>query len=129
MHVRYRRAHAVRGVDLDLDAGTVTALMGRNGAGKSSLLWALAGAGPRSAGTVAVRRDGRVGADPASLVPADRARELVALVPQDPMDLVYLSTVADECAAGDAQAGAPPGTCAALLARFAGPVAGRCPPA
>ncbi|MCB2175805.1 MAG: ATP-binding cassette domain-containing protein [Actinomycetales bacterium] len=121
MHVRYRRAHAVRGVDLDLDAGTVTALMGRNGAGKSSLLWALAGAGPRSAGSVAVRREGRDGGDPAALVPA-RARELVALVPQDPMDLVYLSSVADECAAGDRQAGAPPGTCAALLARLAGPV-------
>ncbi len=121
MHVRYRRAHAVRGVDLDVRAGTVTALMGRNGAGKSSLLWALAGAGPRSAGSVAVRRQGLVGGDPAALDPA-RARELVALVPQDPLDLVYLSSVGAECAAGDRQAGAPPGTCAALLARLAGAV-------
>lgn len=121
IHVRYRRAHAVRGVDLDLGAGTVTALMGRNGAGKSSLLWALAGAGPRSAGSVTVQRHGDDGGDPASLDPA-RARELVALVPQDPMDLVYLSSVADECAAGDRQAGAAPGTCAALLAQLAGHV-------
>lgn len=123
MHVRYRRAHAVRGVDLDLTGGTVTALMGRNGAGKSSLLWALAGAGPRSAGSVAVRHGGRDGGDPAAMAPA-RARELVALVPQDPMDLVYLSSVAAECAAGDRQAAARPGTCAALLARLAGPVPG-----
>ena len=33
------------GVDLDLHAGEVTALMGRNGCGKSSLLWALQGSG------------------------------------------------------------------------------------
>lgn len=123
MHVRYRRAHAVRGVDLDLAGGTVSALMGRNGAGKSSLLWALAGAGPRSAGSVVVHRTGRDGGDPAAMAPA-RARELVALVPQDPMDLVYLSSVAAECAAGDRQAAARPGTCAALLTRLAGPVPG-----
>lgn len=123
LHVRYRRAHAVRDVDLDVGAGTVTALMGRNGAGKSSLLWALAGAGPRSAGSVAVR--GRAGpvADPASVDPA-AARQLVALVPQDPLDLVYLSSVAAECAAGDRQAGVPSGTCAGLLERLAGPVPG-----
>jgi energy-coupling factor transport system ATP-binding protein len=112
VHVRYPRAHAVRGVDLALRAGTVTALMGRNGAGKSSLLWALAGAGPRTAGVVQL--DGR---DPAALPPAE-ARRLVALVPQEPGDLLYLSTVAAECRAGDEQANAEPGTTAALLERF-----------
>ena len=40
---------AVRDVDLDLHAGEVVALMGRNGAGKSSLLWAIQGAGARAA--------------------------------------------------------------------------------
>ncbi len=44
--VRYGAVVAVRGVDLDLMAGEVTALMGRNGSGKSSLLWALQGSGP-----------------------------------------------------------------------------------
>ena len=34
----------------DLAAGEVTALMGRNGSGKSSLLWALQGSGPRHGG-------------------------------------------------------------------------------
>jgi energy-coupling factor transport system ATP-binding protein len=120
VQVRYRRAHAVRGVDLDLAAGEVTAVMGRNGAGKSSLLWALAGAGLRTAGEVQVGRGPEVH-DPADL-PADRARRLVALVPQDALDLLYLTTVGAECAAGDAQAGVPDGTCADLLARFAGPV-------
>ena len=41
--VRYGAVVAVREVDLTLRAGEVAALMGRNGSGKSSLLWALAG--------------------------------------------------------------------------------------
>ena len=112
----------MRGVDLDLAPGTVTALMGRNGAGKSSLLWALAGAGPRSSGVVTARTDDDALQDPAELAPG-LARRRVALVPQEPLDLLYLATVRAECTAGDRQAGAPAGTTAALLARFAGPVA------
>ncbi len=56
--VRYGAVVAVRGVDLSLHAGEVVALMGRNGAGKSSLLWALQGSGRRAAGRVAVTPDG-----------------------------------------------------------------------
>ncbi len=121
VQVRYPGTHAVRGVDLDVGAGQVTAVMGRNGAGKSSLLWALAGATARAAGSVRVAgRDGP-GADPAALAPRE-ARRRVALVPQDPGDLLYLGSVAAECQAGDAQADVAPGTTAGLLARFAGPV-------
>ncbi|MBC7289795.1 MAG: ATP-binding cassette domain-containing protein, partial [Actinotalea sp.] len=93
-------------------------LMGRNGAGKTSLLWALHGAGPRSAGRVGVGPDG---ADPTGLAPR-QLRAQVALVPQDPQTLLYLPTVEAECAEGDRQAGAPPGTTAALLRRLTGPV-------
>ena len=39
-------------VDLDLHPGEVIALMGRNGCGKSSLLWALQGSGLLTSGTV-----------------------------------------------------------------------------
>ena len=45
---------AVRDVDLDPRPGTVTALMGRNGSGKSSLMWALQGGGRRRGGVVTV---------------------------------------------------------------------------
>ncbi|MDO8120605.1 ATP-binding cassette domain-containing protein [Isoptericola sp. b490] len=119
IQVRHRRAHAVRGVDLTLAAASVTAVMGRNGAGKSSLLWALSGAGPRSAGSVTLGPE--PGQDPAAL-DAAAARRLVALVPQDPTDLLYLGSVGAECRAGDTQAGVAAGTCAQLLERFAGPV-------
>jgi energy-coupling factor transport system ATP-binding protein len=93
--VRYGPVVAVRGVDLDLAVGEVTALMGRNGSGKSSLLWALQGSGPRQSGLVQVG-----GTDPKSLSPT-KARTLVGLVPQTPADLLYLDTVAQELAEAD----------------------------
>jgi energy-coupling factor transporter ATP-binding protein EcfA2 len=93
--VRYGDLAAVRGVDLELRGGEVTALMGRNGSGKSSLLWAIQGAGRRQAGTVEI-----AGRDPKELSPAD-ARSLVGLVPQTPSDLLYLNTVGAELAQAD----------------------------
>jgi energy-coupling factor transporter ATP-binding protein EcfA2 len=110
--VRYGDVVAVREVDLHLRAGEVVGIMGRNGSGKSSLLWALQGSGRRDGGRVVV--DGR---DPHELA-AREARALVGLVPQTPADLLYLQTVAEECAQADLDAGAAPGTCAALLARL-----------
>ncbi|ADI04385.1 putative ABC transporter ATP-binding protein [Streptomyces bingchenggensis BCW-1] len=102
--VTYRGVPAVREVDLDLHAGEVTALMGRNGSGKSSLLWALQGSGPRRAGTVKVH-DSQSGTDPHA-VPAARARRLVGLVPQTPADLLYLESVKQELDQADTESGA-----------------------
>ena len=45
---------AVRGVDLDVPAGTITALLGTNGAGKTSTLEVIEGLARASAGTVRV---------------------------------------------------------------------------
>lgn len=104
---------AVRELDLTLRAGAVTVLMGRNGSGKSSLIWALQGSGRRRGGTIDVGGD-----DPATLGPAQR-RTHVGLVPQTAADLLYLETVAEECAAADGGAVAPPGTCRGLLDRLA----------
>ncbi|MGW2051054.1 ABC transporter ATP-binding protein [Streptomyces sp. NPDC001858] len=97
--VSYKSVPAVREVDLDLHAGEVTALMGRNGSGKSSLLWALQGSGRRSAGKVRVG-----GADPHE-VGAARARRLVGLVPQTPADLLYLESVRAELDQADTESG------------------------
>ncbi|MFB7186461.1 ABC transporter ATP-binding protein [Streptomyces sp. NPDC056230] len=94
--VSYHGVPAVREVDLDLRGGEITALMGRNGSGKSSLLWALQGSGPRSAGNVSVT-DPRTGAssDPHTMAAA-HARRLVGLVPQTAADLLYLESVKQE---------------------------------
>ncbi|MDN5893979.1 MAG: ATP-binding cassette domain-containing protein, partial [Nocardioides sp.] len=111
--VRYGPKVAVRGVDLDLHRGSVLAIMGRNGSGKSSLLWALQGSGPRQGGRV------RVGdLDPQDLT-STQARKLVGLVPQTASDLLYLESVAAECAAADRESTADPGTCRTLLDRLA----------
>lgn len=116
--VRYGSSVAVREVDLAVGDGEIVALMGRNGSGKSSLLWAIQGTGKRHGGRVDVD-----GVDPGD-VSADRARRLVGLVPQTAADLLYLETVAAECAAADEQAAddhlaIEPGTCRALLERLA----------
>jgi len=103
---------AVRSVDLEVGAGDVVALMGRNGSGKTSLLWALQGSGPRRQGSVAIG-----GIDPAGVGPAE-ARRLVALVPHNPSDLLYADTVDEECAAADTESGAGGGTCRSLLDRI-----------
>jgi energy-coupling factor transport system ATP-binding protein len=91
--VRYGRTVAVRDVHLRLGAGQVVAMMGRNGSGKTSLMWALQGTGRRDGGRVEVD-----GVDPAAVPPA-KARSLVGLVPQTAADLLYLETVEQECVA------------------------------
>ncbi|MDP9221468.1 MAG: ATP-binding cassette domain-containing protein, partial [Actinomycetota bacterium] len=111
--VRYGDTVAVRELDLTLRPGEVVALMGRNGSGKSSLLWALQGAGRRQAGSVDV-----AGHETRSLGSRE-ARRLVGLVPQTASDLLYLETVADECRQGDHEADMAAGSCWALLVRLA----------
>jgi energy-coupling factor transport system ATP-binding protein len=111
--VTYGDLVAVAGVDVDLAPSQVTALMGRNGSGKSSLLWALQGSGPRDAGRVEI-------AGGSDRPPAGRgSRDAVSLVPQTPADLLYLETVGAECAQADRESSVPAGTTRALVDRFA----------
>lgn len=111
--VRYGRFTAVDAVDLRVGRGEIVALMGRNGSGKSSLLWAVQGTGDRTSGVVDVD-----GVDPGDVRPAE-ARMLVGLVPQTAADLLYLETVDRECAAADDQSGVVRGTCRGVLDQLA----------
>jgi branched-chain amino acid transport system ATP-binding protein len=77
LQVRYGRVRALNGVDLALEPGRVLAVLGRNGAGKSSLLGAVAG-------LVRPHR-GRVtwdGFDVTGMAADRRARRGIALVPE-----------------------------------------------
>lgn len=108
LSVNYGPIVAVNQVDLELHSGEVTALMGRNGAGKSSLLWALQGS-IDSSGELSV-----AGADPRNLGPR-AARKVITLVPQTAADLLYLPTVAAELAQANADADLPAGRAEAFL--------------
>ncbi|MEU6929823.1 ATP-binding cassette domain-containing protein [Streptomyces sp. NPDC046374] len=74
--VRYGPLEALHGLDLPLPAATVTVLLGRNGAGRSSALRALAGTVPLAAGRVEWR-----GADVTRLPAHERARRGLCFVP------------------------------------------------
>ncbi|MFE4329394.1 ABC transporter ATP-binding protein [Streptomyces sp. NPDC056831] len=110
--VRRGRVEALRRVTLTVAAGETVALMGRNGAGKSTLLAALVGMVEPTTGTVLVG-----GRAPHRTPPREMVRR-VGLVPQEPRDLLYADTVAAECAAADADAGAAAGSCRALVSEL-----------
>ncbi|ROR53768.1 energy-coupling factor transport system ATP-binding protein [Luteococcus japonicus] len=111
LRVAYDDLCAVNGISLDFTRGSTIALMGRNGAGKSSLMWALQGA-TASSGEIDID-----GTDPRR-VDAAHAREVVSLVPQNASDLLYLPTVAQECAQADRETASPAGTTVAILDRL-----------
>lgn len=64
LRVAYGAVEAVRGVSLDVAKGEVVALLGANGAGKSSLLNAVMGLIPGTSGQIGFRGDSIVGLPP-----------------------------------------------------------------
>jgi len=123
---------ALRLDTLDVHAGNVIAVMGRNGSGKSTLLGTIAGLYEPGAGRITHHDAGddlreptrwwrrRVHDDAPHRWTAAELVRRVGLVPQNPADLLYLSSVAAECTAADSDTGAEPGRCAALLDELIG---------
>lgn len=73
----YGAAQALRNVSLKAERGKVTAVLGRNGVGKTSLMRAIMGLQPIARGDIL--RDGH---SIKTLAPYDRARRGIAIVPQ-----------------------------------------------
>ncbi len=92
--LHYGAAQVLRGVELEVHKGEVTSLMGRNGVGKTTLLRAIAGHHPVSAGLI--EWDGQT---LNGLPPYERARRGIALVPQG-REIFPLLTVAENLQTG-----------------------------
>ena len=92
--LHYGAAIALRQVSLTAQLGEVTCLLGRNGVGKTSLLRAITGAHPSSAGTITWE-----GQDITKLPTYERARRGIASVPQG-RDIFPLLTVRENLETG-----------------------------
>ncbi|MCZ8235708.1 MAG: urea ABC transporter ATP-binding subunit UrtE [Inhella sp.] len=77
LHQHYGGSHILRGIDLDLRAGEVTVLLGRNGVGKTTLLKTLMGVVPSSQGHIRL-----AGQELAGLPSHARVRAGFGYVPQ-----------------------------------------------
>ena len=94
LNAGYGRAQVLFGIALSVDAGEVVALLGRNGAGKSTTLKAIMGLLRPWSGEIAFR-----GKSVASLEPYEMARLGLGYVPEDRRIFTDL-TVAENLAVG-----------------------------
>ncbi|MDX3975150.1 urea ABC transporter ATP-binding subunit UrtE [Shinella sp.] len=93
-NLHYGAAQALRGISLTAEMGKITCVLGRNGVGKSSLLRAITGQHPLSAGTVTfndVKLDG--------MAPYNRAKHGIGYVPQG-REIFPLLTVKENLESG-----------------------------
>jgi len=91
----YGASPALREVSLTIQAGEIVAVMGRNGAGKSSLLRSIAGILKADRGHITV-----CGGNPLDLRGNERTKT-IGFIPQEPSDLLYGQSVLAECQAAD----------------------------
>ena len=108
---------ALRGLDLDIEAGEIVAVVGPSGSGKTTLLRILAGAEPPTAGTVSVFGTALERADPSEL--RRHRRETVGVVDQHYRRALSPYLPAAEIAALPlALRGRPPGERAARVSQL-----------
>jgi len=109
LSVTYDGKSALNSVSASIFTNEIVAIMGRNGAGKSSLLKSLAGIADVSDGTVDVS-----GLNPQNLKGKER-RTSIGFIPQEPSDLLYGQSVQTECEQADKDNEIPSGTTAQIL--------------
>jgi branched-chain amino acid transport system ATP-binding protein len=86
LSVRYGRVHAVRGASLSVAEGEVVAVLGANGAGKSSLLKGLMGLVPSDCGRISFAKSSFT-----ARAPRERIAAGMALVPEGRRIVMSLS--------------------------------------
>ena len=95
INVSYGNKTALKNVSSSVHNGEIVAVMGRNGAGKSSLLKVLAGVNKPDSGVAHI-----VGKNAFDLHGKNR-RETFGFIPQEPSDLLYGQSVKIECQQAD----------------------------
>ncbi len=110
------RVQVLRGLDLTIEAGSFVGLMGRTGAGKSTLCLSLLGIVPQSTGGVIGGRVLVAGMD-TRREPVAALAQRVGLVFQDPETQFLQLTVEDEVAFGPENLGLPPAEIEARVTR------------
>ena len=112
LSLSYAGKKALNSVTTQIYSGEIVALMGRNGAGKSSLLTTLVGVNKQSTGTSEI-----CGVKSVDLKGKIR-REAVGYIPQEPSDLLYGQSVQGECQQADKDSQSSSGSTFALLQRI-----------
>ena len=109
LSISYGAHPALKDINSIVFEGEIVALMGRNGAGKSSLLQSIVGVKAIDRGEISIFEQ-----EPMSLKGAIR-RATVGYIPQEPSDLLYAQSVAQECLQADKDNGIASGSTFALL--------------
>ena len=107
--LNYAEKKVLNSITAEIHAQEIVALMGRNGAGKSSLLKSIAGIMPDVSGSISVDK-----IEPQTLKGALR-RETIGFIPQEPSDLLYGQSVLIECEQADSDNEVPRGTTLEIL--------------
>jgi len=122
LNIVYDGKKAIENLDVKIAENEIVAIMGRNGAGKSSLLRAIAGVSKNSSGSVKV-----CGLDSQKLHGKVR-RETIGFIPQEPSDLLYGQSVKQECEQADIDNQIPLGTTDKILAQLVPGISGHAHP-
>ena len=116
--VKYGDKTALNNVSSKINEGEIVAVMGRNGAGKSSLLKAIAGVTPVQSGKILV-----LGNNPSELHGKMR-RQSIGFIPQEPSDLLYGQSVQIECDQADRDNELTAGTTLSVLEQLVPGISG-----
>jgi energy-coupling factor transport system ATP-binding protein len=100
----YGSKEAIKEISFSLSSGEITALMGRNGAGKSSLIKVITGLITPTHGAASI------GGRPTGEIESEERARIIGYIPQDPGDILYLQSVEEECERTDRDKQLPVGT-------------------